>query len=329
MTFTWPIVLVGLFLVPIVVLLYIGYDGWRRDSAADFGNPDLLPNVVDREPGRLRHLPLAILLVALATMIVGVARPHANVKVKREEATVILAMDTSRSMGATDVSPTRLDAARAAARAFVAQGPGEVSDRRRLVRDACSRRASPDGRPHARRRLARHAPARRGDGDRRRRRALRPARAEDSRGGREQPAQGGRAHLRRRAGGRACVSRGRRRTCACAARPRLLRARGHAGRRRPPEADRRLRPDHPASPRARGRSSRSRRPPAASSSRRRAPTACARCTRISARASARAPSPVRSPTGSPPAPPCSCSSGARSRRSSSGGFREARRRRPS
>ncbi len=123
MTFTWPIVLVGLFLVPVVVLLYIGYDGWRRDSAVDFGNPDLLPNVVDREPGRLRHLPLAILLVALAAMIVGVARPHANVRVKREEATVILAMDTSRSMGATDVSPTRLDAARAAAKAFVAEVP--------------------------------------------------------------------------------------------------------------------------------------------------------------------------------------------------------------
>ncbi len=123
MTFTWPIVLVGLFLVPIVVLLYIGYDGWRRDSAVDFGNPDLLPNVVDREPGRLRHLPLVIFLVALATMIVGVARPHANVKVKREEATVILALDTSRSMGATDVSPTRLDAARTAAKAFVAKVP--------------------------------------------------------------------------------------------------------------------------------------------------------------------------------------------------------------
>jgi Ca-activated chloride channel homolog len=122
-TFTWPIALVGLFLVPIVVLLYLGYDGWRKDAAAEFGNPDLLPNVIDREPGRLRHLPLAILLVALATMIVGVARPHANVKVKREEATVILAMDTSRSMGATDVSPTRLDAARAAAKAFVAEVP--------------------------------------------------------------------------------------------------------------------------------------------------------------------------------------------------------------
>jgi Ca-activated chloride channel family protein len=117
--------LVGLFLVPIVVLLYIGYDGWRRDSAVDFGNPDLLPNVVEREPGRLRHLPLAILLVALATMIVGVARPHANVKVKREEATVILAMDTSRSMGATDVSPTRLGAAQAAAKAFVAKVPAK------------------------------------------------------------------------------------------------------------------------------------------------------------------------------------------------------------
>jgi len=122
-SFAWPIALVALLAIPVVVLAYVAYDRWRRDSAEQFGNPDLLPNVVDREPGRLRHLPLVLLLVALAAMIVGVARPHANVKVKREEATVILAMDTSRSMGATDVKPTRLDAARAAAKAFVAKVP--------------------------------------------------------------------------------------------------------------------------------------------------------------------------------------------------------------
>ena len=123
MTFTWPIVLVGLFLVPIVVLLYIGYDGWRRDSAVDFGNPDLLPNVVDREPGRLRHLPL---VDPPRRARDDDRRRRATAREregKREEATVILAMDTSRSMGATDVSPTRLDAARAAAKSFVAKVP--------------------------------------------------------------------------------------------------------------------------------------------------------------------------------------------------------------
>jgi Ca-activated chloride channel family protein len=122
-TFTWPIALLALLAVPLLVGLYVAEERRRRDSAARFGNPALLPNVVDRAPGRLRHMPLAVLLVALAAMIVGVARPRANVSVRREEATVIVAMDVSRSMAATDVSPTRLDAARSAAKAFVAQIP--------------------------------------------------------------------------------------------------------------------------------------------------------------------------------------------------------------
>lgn len=123
MTFTWPLALLALLLVPVVVGAYVVFDHRRREAAARFGNPDLLPNVVDREPGWLRHLPLAVLLIALVAMIVGVARPHANVSVRREEATVILALDVSGSMGATDVSPTRLDAARSAAKAFLSQVP--------------------------------------------------------------------------------------------------------------------------------------------------------------------------------------------------------------
>ena len=64
-----------------------------------------------------------MLLLGLGMMIIGVARPHATVSVPREEATVILAMDVSRSMKADDVEPTRLDAARAAAKAFLAEVP--------------------------------------------------------------------------------------------------------------------------------------------------------------------------------------------------------------
>jgi Ca-activated chloride channel family protein len=79
--------------------------------------------VIDREPGRLRYLPLGVLLVGLGVMIFGVARPHAIVTVPREEATVVLAMDVSRSMKAKDVEPTRLDAARGAAKAFLADVP--------------------------------------------------------------------------------------------------------------------------------------------------------------------------------------------------------------
>src|SRR4029078_397147 len=92
----------------------------KRDHfAARWATPALLPNLVDRAPGRLRHLPAAILLVALAALIVGVARAHATVSVPREEATVLLAMDTSRSMGANDITPTRLVAAQAAASHFI------------------------------------------------------------------------------------------------------------------------------------------------------------------------------------------------------------------
>ena len=123
MSFTWPIVLLGLAALPLLVLLCLWQDQRRRRSQAAFGNPALLPNVVDRAPGRVRFLPLVLLLLAFGAMIVGVARPHATVSVPREEATVILAMDVSRSMKATDVEPTRLDAARAAAKVFLAEVP--------------------------------------------------------------------------------------------------------------------------------------------------------------------------------------------------------------
>ena len=89
MTFGWPIALVGLIVVPIVLLLYIRRDRDRATFAKRFGNPALMPNLVDRSPKWRRHLPFAVLLVALAALVVGVARPHATVSVKREQATVL------------------------------------------------------------------------------------------------------------------------------------------------------------------------------------------------------------------------------------------------
>jgi len=122
-SFEWPIALLALAALPLLVVVYLWYERRRVASQARFGNPDLLPNVIDREPGRLRYLPLGVLLVGLGVMIFGVARPHAIVTVPREEATVVLAMDVSRSMKAKDVEPTRLDAARGAAKAFLADVP--------------------------------------------------------------------------------------------------------------------------------------------------------------------------------------------------------------
>jgi Ca-activated chloride channel family protein len=123
MSFEWPLALLGLLVVPLLVAAYAARERRRDAYAARFTTPGLLPNLVDAVPGRRRHLPLAVLLVALTAMVVGVARPHATVSVPREEATVILVLDTSLSMRAEDVPPTRLAAARTAAEAFLRKVP--------------------------------------------------------------------------------------------------------------------------------------------------------------------------------------------------------------
>lgn len=128
MTFDWPLVLLALLVIPLLVVLYVVRERRRTAAAAGYANPALLPNVIDRAPGLRRHVPLVLMLLGLTAIVVGVARPHATVNVKREEATVILAVDVSRSMKAEDVEPTRLDAARNAAKAFL----GKVPERYRV-----------------------------------------------------------------------------------------------------------------------------------------------------------------------------------------------------
>jgi Ca-activated chloride channel homolog len=127
-TFDWPLALLALLLVPVLIALYVLRERRRTSFAAGFANPALLPNVIDRAPGWRRHLPLILGLLGLTAIVLGVARPHATVNVKREEATIVLAIDVSRSMKADDVEPTRLDAARNAAKAFL----GEVPERYRV-----------------------------------------------------------------------------------------------------------------------------------------------------------------------------------------------------
>ena len=123
MSFSRPLALAALLVIPLIVAFYYVRARQQTQFASRWGSPALLPNLIDRAPGKLRYLPLAILLVALAAMIVGVARPHAVVSVPREEATVVLAIDISRSMKAKDVEPTRLEAAKTAAKAFLEKVP--------------------------------------------------------------------------------------------------------------------------------------------------------------------------------------------------------------
>jgi Ca-activated chloride channel family protein len=123
MTFATPFLLWGLLLVPLAALLYLWSQRRRIKYAARFTNLDLLANVVAASPGRRRHLPPAFALVALAALLVALARPQAVVAVPRDQASIVLAMDASASMTATDVEPTRLDAAKSAASSFLDQLP--------------------------------------------------------------------------------------------------------------------------------------------------------------------------------------------------------------
>ena len=126
MTFLAPEALLGLLLIPIAIGFYAWAQRRRSRYAVRFTNLALLSNLVPRRPSWRRHLPPVLYLGAIAALLIGLARPTMVVRVPREDATVILAMDVSGSMRATDVSPTRLDAARASALAFLDQLPAGV-----------------------------------------------------------------------------------------------------------------------------------------------------------------------------------------------------------
>ena len=119
MTFAEPVLLAGLLLVPLALAAYLLVQRRRSKYVVRFTNVDLLTNLVPRTPGWRRHVPTALYLASIAFLVVALARPSMTLKVPREEATVMLTMDVSRSMTATDVDPTRLAAAKKAATEFV------------------------------------------------------------------------------------------------------------------------------------------------------------------------------------------------------------------
>lgn len=123
MTFEWPIMLFWLALVPPFVAVYLGMQQRRRRLVALYGNPSLAQEGQGRQVGARRHIPPALFLVALVILIVAMARPQTVVSLPRLEGSVILAFDVSGSMAADDLKPTRLEAAKAAARQFVQDQP--------------------------------------------------------------------------------------------------------------------------------------------------------------------------------------------------------------
>jgi Ca-activated chloride channel family protein len=116
-------------LVPVLALagLYVVLQLRRAKYVTRFSNVALLGSVAPKRPGWRRHLTFALLLIALSVLSVGVARPSAAVRVPRDRATVVMAIDVSLSMEATDVLPSRIVAAQDAAKKFVDLLPSRIN----------------------------------------------------------------------------------------------------------------------------------------------------------------------------------------------------------
>ena len=122
MSFQAPLLLLGLVLAPLAIAAYVVAQRRRRRFAVRYTNVDVLASVAARA-GWARHLPAALALLALVALLVALGRPERTVAAEREEATVVLVTDTSGSMFATDVRPSRLAAAQTAGRAMVDELP--------------------------------------------------------------------------------------------------------------------------------------------------------------------------------------------------------------
>lgn len=127
MSFIWPLMLGWLAVLPLLVVLYARLQRQRRRAMTQFGSLGVNAAAAQHAGGGARrHIPPMLFLLALTALIVALARPQAVVSLPRLGGTVILAFDVSGSMGATDIEPTRMEAAKAAARAFVEQQPATV-----------------------------------------------------------------------------------------------------------------------------------------------------------------------------------------------------------
>ncbi|HEY9389988.1 MAG TPA: VWA domain-containing protein [Mycobacteriales bacterium] len=107
--------------------LYVALQARRKQFAARFTNTELLDAIVPRRPGWRRHVAFGLLLLALVSLTAAMAKPTHKVKVPRDRATVMVAIDVSLSMKATDVGPSRIEAAKQAAEEFVRLLPPRIN----------------------------------------------------------------------------------------------------------------------------------------------------------------------------------------------------------
>jgi Ca-activated chloride channel family protein len=126
MSFADPLLLLGLLAIPLLIIWYCGQQRRRSQVAEAFVSPALGASVAPRRPRWRRHAPMLAFALALAVLVVAAARPQRSVAKPLTNGTVMLADDISSSMQATDVSPSRLRAAKRAAERFLAGVPSAV-----------------------------------------------------------------------------------------------------------------------------------------------------------------------------------------------------------
>src|SRR5689334_12144714 len=126
MSFIWPLMLVSLLLVPLLILLYLRLQQRRKQIVARYGTLGIVQAGGRRPLGWRRHIPAVLFFAALTILFIALARPQAVVSLPRLQGTVLLAFDVSGSMAATDLQPSRMEAAKAAARDFVTRQPSTI-----------------------------------------------------------------------------------------------------------------------------------------------------------------------------------------------------------
>ena len=126
MTFLWPQFLWLLLALPLLVVLYIWLLRRKKKIALRYASLSIVREAMGKGQSIRRHIPPALFLLSLAAMLIASARPFAVVSLPSEKKTIMLAMDVSGSMRATDVAPNRLVASQNAAKAFLAELPRDV-----------------------------------------------------------------------------------------------------------------------------------------------------------------------------------------------------------
>ena len=125
-TFAWPELLWLLALLPLLIVLYIWLLRRKSRSAVRYANLGMIKEAMGVGARYRRHVPPVLFLLAIALLIVAMARPSATIILPSQKQTIVMALDASGSMRAKDVLPSRLEAAQAAAKQFVADLPAKA-----------------------------------------------------------------------------------------------------------------------------------------------------------------------------------------------------------